>query len=61
MKALKIVGIVLGILLLLTGGGLAVGSIAASKGQAVVDQELANRAMPALSTGRCSLSIRPTR
>jgi len=32
---------VLGILLLLTGGGLAVGSIAASKGQAVVDQELA--------------------
>ncbi len=41
MKALKIVGIVLGILLLLTGGGLAVGSIAASKGQAVVDQELA--------------------
>ena len=34
MKALKIVGIVLGILLLLTGGGLAVGSSLANKGQA---------------------------
>jgi Protein of unknown function (DUF3592) len=41
MKALKIVGIVLGILLLLTGGGLAVGSVAVNKGQAAVDEELA--------------------
>jgi hypothetical protein len=41
MKALKIVGIVLGILLLLTAGGLAVGSVAANKGQAALDQELA--------------------
>jgi hypothetical protein len=41
MKALKIVGIVVGILLLLTGGGLAVGSVAANEGQAVVDRELA--------------------
>ena len=38
MKALKIVGIVLGILLLLTGGGLAVGSVAVNKGQAAVDE-----------------------
>jgi hypothetical protein len=41
MKALKILGIVFGILLLLTGGGLAVGSVVASKGQAALDQELA--------------------
>jgi hypothetical protein len=41
MKALKILGIVFGILLLLTGGGLAVGSVVASKGQATLDQELA--------------------
>jgi hypothetical protein len=41
MKAVKIVGIVVGILLLLTGGGLAVGSLAANKGQAAVDEELA--------------------
>jgi hypothetical protein len=41
MKALKILGIVFGILFLLTGGGLAVGSIAASKGQTALDQELA--------------------
>jgi Protein of unknown function (DUF3592) len=34
MKALKIVGVVIGILLLLTGGGLAVGSALANKGQA---------------------------
>lgn len=41
MKALKILGIVFGILLLLTGGGLAVGSVVAGKGQAALDQELA--------------------
>jgi hypothetical protein len=41
MKVVKIVGIVVGILLLLTGGGLAVGSVAADKGQAAVDEELA--------------------
>ena len=41
MKALKILGIAFGILLLLTGGGLAVGSFAADKGQSAVDQELA--------------------
>jgi hypothetical protein len=41
MKALKILGIVFGILLLLTAGGLAVGSVVASKGQAALDQELA--------------------
>jgi Protein of unknown function (DUF3592) len=41
MKALKILGIVFGILLLLTGGGLAVGSVVASKGQVALDQELA--------------------
>jgi hypothetical protein len=39
-KALKI-GIVFGILLLLTGGGLAVGSVVASKGQVALDEELA--------------------
>ena len=33
MKALKIVGIVFGILLLLTGGGLAAGSVLANKGK----------------------------
>jgi hypothetical protein len=41
MKVLKILGIVFGILLLLTGGGLAVGSVAANKGQAAVNEELA--------------------
>ena len=41
MKVLKILGIVFGILLLLTAGGLAVGSVAANKGQAAVDEELA--------------------
>jgi Protein of unknown function (DUF3592) len=41
MKALKILGIVFGILLLLTAGGLAVGSVVASKGQAALDDELA--------------------
>jgi hypothetical protein len=41
MRVLKILGIVFGILLLLTAGGLAVGSVAANKGQAAVDQELA--------------------
>jgi hypothetical protein len=41
MKVLKILGIVFGILLLLIGGGLAVGSVAANKGQAAVDEELA--------------------
>ena len=41
MKALKILGIVFGILLLLTGAGLAVGSVLASKGQTALDQELA--------------------
>ena len=41
MKALKILGIVFGILLLLTGGGLAVGSVLASKGQTALDEELA--------------------
>jgi hypothetical protein len=42
MKALKIVGIVLGILLLLTGGGLAAGSVLANKGQAAFQDELTN-------------------
>ncbi len=42
MKALKIVGIVLGILLLLTGGGLAAGSVLANKGQAAFQEELTN-------------------
>ena len=41
MKALKILGIAFGILLLLTGGGLAVGSFAVDKGQSAIDQELA--------------------
>jgi hypothetical protein len=41
MKPLKILGIVFGILLLLTGAGLAVGSVLASKGQTALDQELA--------------------
>ena len=40
MKALKIVGIVLGILLLLTGGGLLAGSVLAGKGQNALEQEL---------------------
>jgi hypothetical protein len=41
MKALKILGIVFGILLLLTGGGLLAGSVLASKGQGAFEQELA--------------------
>ena len=41
MKALKILGIVFGILLLLTGGGLLAGSVLASKGEGAFDQELA--------------------
>ena len=41
MKALKIVGIVFGILLLLTGGGLAVGSVAGQQGPSRIDEELA--------------------
>ena len=40
MKALKIVGIVFGILLLLTGGGLAAASVLANKGQAAFQEEL---------------------
>ena len=42
MKALKIVGIVLGILLLLTGGGLAAGSALAKTGEDAFNEELAN-------------------
>ena len=41
MKALKIVGIVLGILLLLTGAGLLAGSVLVDKGKGAVEQELA--------------------
>ena len=41
MKALKILGIVFGILLLLTGGALLVGSAVAGKGQTAIDNELA--------------------
>jgi uncharacterized protein DUF3592 len=41
MKALKILGIVFGILLLLSGGGLLAGSVLASKGQGAFEQELA--------------------
>ena len=41
MKALKILGIVFGILLLLTGGGLLAGSALASKGEGAFEQELA--------------------
>jgi hypothetical protein len=41
MKALKILGIVFGILRLLTGGGLLAGSALASKGQGAFEQELA--------------------
>ena len=41
MKVLKILGIVFGILLLLSGGGLLAGSVLASKGEGVFDQELA--------------------
>jgi hypothetical protein len=40
-KALKILGVVFGILLLLTGGGLLAGSALASKGQGAFEQELA--------------------
>jgi hypothetical protein len=40
-KVLKILGIVFGILLLLTGGGLLAGSALASKGQGAFEQELA--------------------
>ena len=52
MKALKILGIVFGILLLLTGGGLAVGSVAASKGQTALDQQLASHRRSATSSRR---------
>ena len=41
MKALKILGIVFGILLLLTGAGLLAGSVLADKGQGAFEQELA--------------------
>ena len=41
MKALKILAIVFGILLLLTGGALLVGSAVAGKGQTAIDNELA--------------------
>ncbi len=41
MKALKIVGTVLGILLLLTGSGLVAGSALANKGQGAFNEELA--------------------
>jgi len=41
MKVLKILGIVFGILLLLTGGGLLAGSVLASKGEGAFEQELA--------------------
>lgn len=41
MKALKILAIVFGILLLLTGGALLVGSAVAGKGQSAIDKELA--------------------
>jgi len=41
MKALKILGIVFGILLLLTGGGLLAGSVLASKCEGAFEQELA--------------------
>jgi Protein of unknown function (DUF3592) len=41
MKVLKILGIVFGILLLLTGGGLLAGSALASKGEGAFEQELA--------------------
>jgi hypothetical protein len=41
MKALKILGIVFGILLLLTGAGLLAGSVLADKGQGAFQQELA--------------------
>ena len=40
MKALKIVGIVLGILLLLTGAGLLAGSALVTKGQGALEREL---------------------
>jgi Protein of unknown function (DUF3592) len=40
MKALKVVGVVIGILLLLTGGGLAAGSALADKGQAAFAEGL---------------------
>ncbi len=43
MKALKILAIVFGILLLLTGGGLLVGSAVAGKGQTAIDNELAKQ------------------
>jgi hypothetical protein len=43
MKVLKILGIVFGILLLLTGGGLLAGSALAGKGQSAFDSELAKQ------------------
>lgn len=42
MKVLKILGIVFGVLLLLTGAGLMVGSIAASKGDDAMQQSMQN-------------------
>jgi hypothetical protein len=43
MKVLKILGLVFGILLLLTGGGLLVGSFLLGKGENVLQQELAKQ------------------
>ena len=40
MKALKIVGIVLGVLLLLTGAGLLAGSVLVTKDQGAFEREL---------------------
>ena len=41
MKALKILGVVFGVLLLLAGGGLLAGSALVGQGQGAFDQELA--------------------
>ena len=49
MKALKILGIVFGVVLLLTGAGLVAGSALVSKGQGAFEQELASPDMPARS------------
>ena len=46
MKVLKILGIVFGILLLLTGGGLLAGSALASKGEGAFEPELAKSGYP---------------
>src|SRR5690348_12468134 len=40
MKVLRVVGLVLGILLLLAGGGLLVGSVVADRGQSAVQQQI---------------------